>query len=100
MRLNFSPTILYEFRYRACYKESVIYIIYSKEGCVNCERAKALLLSKGIDYEEVRLDTDDGAWAVSVLIERGVRQLPFIEFDDEAWGRTVGGLEELRKELF
>ncbi len=71
-----------------------MYIIYSKEDCVNCERAKALLLSKGIKFEEVNVYESEHM--IAVLRSRGVRQLPYITKED----RVVGGLEELKKELF
>lgn len=77
-----------------------MYIIYSKEGCINCQRAKALLLSQGIEYKEVRIDLEENVESLERLKEMGVRQLPYIEFEDEEWWRKVGGLEELKKELF
>lgn len=78
----------------------IIYIIYSKQGCINCERAKALLLSKRIEFEVKMAGVD---YDVEDLRRLGVRQLPFITEDDgESWGveRRIGGLEELKKELF
>jgi glutaredoxin len=77
-----------------------MYIIYSKEGCINCERAKALLLSKRIEYKEFRIDLEENVESLERLKEMGVRQLPYIEFEDEDWWRKVGGLEELKPELF
>lgn len=79
-----------------------MYIIYSKEWCVNCERAKALLLSKGIEYEERMAGVD---YELDYLRGLGVRQLPYIvdapvPLTWETGVRVVGGLEELRKELF
>ncbi len=77
-----------------------MYIIYSKEGCVNCERAKALLLSKGQSWKEIKIDLEENVEELGRIKEMGVRQLPYIEFENEDWWRKVGGLEELRKELF
>lgn len=79
-----------------------MYIIYSKEGCINCVRAKALLTARGIAFEEKMAGVD---YEVERLRELGVRQLPYI-VDAQVpltWGdgvRVVGGLEELKKELF
>lgn len=70
-----------------------MYTIYSKEGCVNCERAKALLLSKGIEYEERMAGVD---YELDYLRELGVRQLPYITYGEG----VIGGLEELKKQLF
>ncbi len=77
-----------------------MYIIYSKEGCVNCERAKALLLSKGIGFQEIDVGDAYAEFTVEWLRQQGVRQLPYIELENEKGVKVVGGLEELRKELF
>lgn len=74
-----------------------MYIIYSKEGCINCVRAKALLQARGIKYEEKMVGVD---YDVEDLRRLGVRQLPYIEYVGEYSGNIVGGLEELKKELF
>ncbi len=74
-----------------------MYIIYSKEGCINCVRAKALLTARGIAFEEKMAGVD---YDVEDLRRLGVRQLPYIEYIGEYAGNIVGGLEELKKELF
>ncbi len=71
-----------------------MYIIYSKEGCINCERAKALLVARGIEFEMKRAGVD---YELDYLRGLGVRQLPYITKED---GGEIGGLEELKKELF
>lgn len=77
-----------------------MYVIYSKEGCINCQRAKALLIAKGIEFEMKMVDED--VMLLDWLRSLGVRQLPFIQFvsEDKVTGWNVGGLEELKKELF
>jgi len=70
-----------------------MYIIYSKEGCINCQRAKALLIAKGIEFEMKMAGVD---YDVDYLRGLGVRQLPYITEGDE----VIGGLEELKKQLF
>lgn len=78
-----------------------MYIIYSKEGCINCVRAKALLTARGIAFEEKMAGVD---YDVEDLRRLGVRQLPYIEqemmTEDGSERVRVGGLEELKKELF
>lgn len=74
-----------------------MFIIYSKEGCINCVRAKALLTARGIAFEEKMAGVD---YDVEDLRRLGVRQLPYIEYVGEYAGNIVGGLEELKKELF
>ncbi len=69
-----------------------MYIIYSKEGCINCQRAKALLLSQGIEFEMKMAGVD---YELDYLRGLGVRQLPYIT----EGGGVIGGLEELKFQL-
>lgn len=78
------------------------YIIYSKENCINCVRAKALLTARGIEFEEKMAGVD---YDVDYLRGLGVRHLPYIvdspiPFSWRSHVRVVGGLEELKRELF
>ncbi len=75
-----------------------MYIIYSKQGCINCERAKALLIARGCLFE-VRMAGVD--YELDYLRGLGVRQLPHIvRYIQDDWQPVIGGLEELKKELF
>jgi glutaredoxin 3 len=69
-------------------------IVWSKDQCPYCVQAKALLESRGIEYEERNInngwDKDDLLTAVP-----GARTLPQIFLDEE----LVGGFTELRKRL-
>ena len=69
-------------------------IVWSKDQCPYCVQAKALLESRGIEYEERNInngwDKDDLLTAVP-----GARTLPQIFLDEE----HVGGFTELRKRL-
>jgi glutaredoxin 3 len=69
-------------------------IVWSKDQCPFCVQAKALLESKGIEYEERNVSQD---WTKEQLLEAvpTARTLPQI-FLDEA---HVGGFNELRKHL-
>jgi glutaredoxin 3 len=69
-------------------------VVWSKDACPFCVQAKALLDSKGIEYEERNVNKD---WTKDQLLEAvpGARTLPQI-FLDEAY---VGGFNELRKQL-
>ena len=50
--------------------------VYSKANCPNCDRAKNLLASKGINYNEVRVDIDNQAR--EFLLAQGHRSVPQI----------------------
>jgi glutaredoxin 3 len=65
-------------------------IVYSTEPCGHCRNAKALLASRGIDFEEINLAKDpDGR---DELVRRtGLLTFPQVLVD----GEPVGGFREL-----
>jgi glutaredoxin 3 len=67
-------------------------IVWSKDQCPFCVQAKALLESKGIEYEERNVSQD---WTKEQLLEAvpTARTLPQIFLDQE----HVGGFNELRQ---
>ena len=64
--------------------------IYTTRWCGYCVRAKALLDSRGIDYEEVSLDDDPG-FRATVHELTGGWTVPQILID----GEPIGGYTEL-----
>ncbi|PCI23127.1 MAG: thioredoxin-disulfide reductase [SAR324 cluster bacterium] len=66
-------------------------IIYSKDYCPYCDKAKELLKSKGVAYEEIRIDLE--VEQKDIMIERsgGRRTVPQIFIEDF----HVGGCDEL-----
>jgi glutaredoxin 3 len=68
--------------------------VWSKNACPFCVQAKALLESKGIEFEERNVSKD---WTREQLLEAvpNARTLPQIFLDD----KLVGGFTELRKHL-
>ena len=69
--------------------------VWSKDQCPYCVQAKALLESKGIEYEERNIM--QGTYTKEQLLEAvpTARTLPQIFLDEE----YVGGFNELRKKL-
>ena len=69
-------------------------IVWSKENCPYCLQAKALLESKGIEFEERNISAD---WTREQLLEAvpTARTLPQIFLDDN----YIGGFTELRRHL-
>ena len=64
--------------------------IYSTQNCPYCVRAKTLLQSKGLDYEEVDISSDPER--MQEMIERsGRRTVPQIFINEQA----IGGFDEL-----
>jgi glutaredoxin 3 len=66
--------------------------MYTTEWCGFCVRAKALLESKGVDFEEVHLDADP-AFRAKLLELTGRWTVPQILVD----GLPIGGYGELRE---
>jgi len=66
--------------------------VYSKSWCPYCNKAKALLKSKGLEYQEI--DTTDNEAREREMIERSRRQtVPQIFIDDQ----SIGGYDDLAK---
>jgi len=68
--------------------------VWSKNQCPFCVQAKALLESRGIDYEERNVQED---WTREQLLAAvpTARTLPQIFLDDN----YIGGFTELRRHL-
>ena len=69
-------------------------IVWSKDQCPYCDQAKALLKSRGIEFEERNVSQD---WTREQLLEAvpNARTVPQIFLDQE----LVGGFNELRQRL-
>ena len=69
-------------------------IVWSKDQCPYCDQAKALLKSRGIEYEERNVSQN---WTREQLLEAvpNARTVPQIFLDEE----LVGGFNELRQRL-
>lgn len=65
--------------------------IYTWQTCPYCRRAKALLQSKGIDYQEISVDGDEAGRAAMARRSGGKRSVPQIFIN----GQHVGGCDEL-----
>ena len=67
--------------------------IYTRDGCVFCEKAKRLLNSKGLVYEEHTLNKD---YSIKTLVAiSGRKSFPQVFID----GKHIGGSDELEKLL-
>lgn len=65
--------------------------IYSSMFCPFCHRAKALLASKGAEFNEIDVDTDPDARTEMMRRANGGRTVPQIFIDDQ----HVGGSDDL-----
>lgn len=64
--------------------------MYSMEWCPYCAKAKALLVAKGIEYDEVDVTNDEAA-ALEMIQRTGQRGVPQFFIDD----RWIGGYDDL-----
>lgn len=65
-------------------------IVYSKDHCPYCDRAKNLLAEKSIGYKEIRVDLDPEAF--QIMLEKSQRRtVPQIFFGD----KHIGGFDDL-----
>lgn len=67
-------------------------IIYTKDYCTYCQRAKALLDEKGIKYQEIDV-THDKAKQKEMTERSGRTTVPEIFID----GKHIGGCDDLYK---
>lgn len=65
-------------------------IVYTKDYCPYCDRAKALLEQKGQAYREIKLSTSSDEF-IELAQKTGMRTVPQIFINDE----FIGGYTEL-----
>lgn len=57
--------------------------IYTKPSCTNCENTKRILKAAHVSFKAVDVTEDDEALAY--VVSKNVRQMPYIETEDDAW---------------
>jgi glutaredoxin 3 len=66
--------------------------VYTTTYCPFCTRAKILLKSKGVAFDEIDVTDDDALRAKMIEMSGGRRTVPEIFIN----GRIVGGFDELK----
>jgi glutaredoxin 3 len=66
--------------------------VYSTQYCPFCVRAKALLKSKGVAFDEIDVSSDPALREKMVELAGGRRTVPEIFIN----GKIIGGYDELR----
>jgi glutaredoxin len=69
--------------------------IYTKDFCIWCDRAKDLLNSHSIDFNEINISDDDTRIKFYENIGNNVKTVPQIFID----GERIGGYQDLREWL-
>ncbi|HVY12182.1 MAG TPA: glutaredoxin 3 [Alphaproteobacteria bacterium] len=65
--------------------------VYSGPGCPYCDRAKALLKSKGVNFEDFNVRADPAKFDEMLKISNGRKTIPQIFIN----GQHVGGCDDL-----
>ena len=66
-------------------------VIYSKDNCLYCTKAKSLVKRLGLDYEEKTMESFESVDKMLEDIGKQVRQMPQIKID----GELIGGYNQL-----
>lgn len=67
-------------------------LIYTKDNCIWCDRAKILLDSKKIFYNEIDLSDDSERLKFYEKIGDNVKTVPQVFIDD----KRIGGFQDLK----
>ena len=67
-------------------------LIYTKDNCIWCDRAKILLDSKKISYNEIDLSDDNERLKFYEKIGDNVKTVPQVFIDD----KRIGGFQDLK----
>ncbi len=67
-------------------------LIYTKDNCIWCDRAKVLLDSKKISYNEIDLSDDSERLKFYEKIGDNVKTVPQVFIDD----KRIGGFQDLK----
>lgn len=70
-----------------------MFTVYTKDGCPQCDNAKALLTSKKQPFQAVKIGADITLESFRSMYP-AVKALPFVVHD-----RPIGGIHELTKLL-
>lgn len=67
-------------------------LIYTKDNCIWCDRAKILLDSKKISYNEIDLSDDSERLKFYDKVGDNVKTVPQVFIDD----KRIGGFQDLK----
>lgn len=65
-------------------------VVYSKSACPQCDTAKMLLKSRGLPFEEIRIDDEAERLAFYAKCGPAVRQMPQVFINDQRVGGVTG----------
>lgn len=74
-------------------------VIYGKEGCVDCNKAKLLCQMKSIEFKYLTVGSDISPEKLAEEIGQQVSSVPQIFMLKDGVQHYVGGYNELRQQL-
>lgn len=74
-------------------------IIYGKDGCTNCNKAKMLCNIKSIDYKYLTVGRDITVEQLQEQVGTNVTTLPQIFIMSDGFAEYVGGYEEFKSKV-
>jgi mycoredoxin len=73
--------------------------MYTTMWCPDCYRAKKFLTSRGVAFEEIRLEDVEGAAEFVIAANHGKRKVPTFELDGRTFDCSPFDPERLSREL-
>lgn len=73
--------------------------IYTTRWCGDCRHAKRFLIERGIEYEEIDIEQEEGAAEYVMKVNGGKRKVPTFEIDGRAFALSPYDERRLRAEL-
>ncbi len=74
-------------------------VIYGKEGCVDCNKAKLLCQMKSVEFEYLTVGSDISLEKLAEEVGQQVSSVPQIFMLKDGVQQYVGGYNELRQQL-
>ena len=73
--------------------------MYTTTWCGDCRSAKRFLAERGIGYEEINIEEQEGAAEYVMKVNGGKRKVPTFEVDGRAFNLSPFDERKLRAEL-
>ena len=73
--------------------------MYTTAWCGDCRRAKRFLGERGVEYEEIDIEQEEGAAELVLSLNDGKRKVPTFIIDGRAFNLSPFDERRLREEL-
>ena len=73
--------------------------IYTTEGCPDCHAAKRFLTERGIEFQEINIETDSAAREFVIRANDGRRSVPTFEVDGHIFNCSPFNARKLKENL-